>query len=53
MNQKQKVIAALTTSIPRLFEVAEGDIRLGAALVTVDSDTGRAKAIERIMERVG
>jgi metallophosphoesterase (TIGR00282 family) len=50
---KDKVIAALTTSMPRHFDVAEGDIRLGGALVTVDSDTGRAKAIERVMERVG
>ena len=50
---KDKVIAALTTAMPRHFDVAEGDVRLAGALVTVDSDTGRAKAIERVMEPVG
>lgn len=49
---KEKVIAALMTAMPRHFDVAEGDIRLGGALVTVDSDTGRAKDIRRVMESV-
>jgi hypothetical protein len=49
---KEKVLAALMTAMPRHFDVAEGDIRLGGALVTVDSDRGRAKAIERVMEYV-
>ena len=49
---KEKVIAALTTAMPRHFDVAEGDARLGGALVTVDPVTGRAQGIERVMEPV-
>ena len=49
---KEKVLAALTTQMPRHFDVAEGDVRLAGALVTIDSDTGRAKSIERVMEPV-
>jgi len=49
---KDKVIAALTTAMPRHFDVAEGDVRLAGAIVTVDTATGRASSIERVMEYV-
>jgi hypothetical protein len=49
---KEKVIAALTTAMPRHFDVAEGDLRLAGAIVTLDSSTGKAKSVERVMEFV-
>jgi len=49
---KEKVLAAMTTQMPRYFDVAENDINLAAALITVDTETGRAKAIERVYEHV-
>ncbi len=51
-RSKERVLAAMTTQMPRYFEVAEGDIRLGGAIVTVDSESGRATAIRRVMESV-
>jgi metallophosphoesterase (TIGR00282 family) len=42
------VLKKLTTSVPAKFEVATGDVRLSGVLVTVDEQTGRARAIERI-----
>lgn len=41
---------ALQTNAP--FEVAKRDVRLAAALVEVDTDTGRATAIQQILETV-
>jgi calcineurin-like phosphoesterase len=49
---KEKVVAALTTNMPRHFDVAEGDVRLAGVLITADAESGRAVGIERIMERV-
>jgi calcineurin-like phosphoesterase len=46
------VIAALTTAMPRHFDVAEGDVRLAGAVISLDSSTGKAKSIERVMEFV-
>ncbi len=47
---KDKVVAALTTNMPRHFDVAEGDIRLSGVVITVDPQTGRAGGIKRVME---
>jgi len=47
-RRKDRVLSALTTSMPVRFDVAEGDLRLCGALVAVDADTGRARSIERI-----
>jgi len=47
-RRKDRVLYALTTGMPTPFEVAKGDPRLCAVLVSVDPDTGRAKDIERI-----
>ena len=47
-RRKDRVLAALTTSMPAHFEVAMGDPRMSGVLVTVDPDTGLATAIERL-----
>jgi metallophosphoesterase (TIGR00282 family) len=47
-RRKDRVLSALTTSMPTHFEVAKGDPRLCGVLAAVDPDTGRAESIERI-----
>ena len=47
--EKDLVIARFTTGMPNRFETAKGDPRLGAAVVTVDPETGRARAIDRML----
>ena len=47
-RRKDRVLTALTTSMPTHFEIARGDPRLCGVLVSVDPATGRALAIERI-----
>jgi metallophosphoesterase (TIGR00282 family) len=44
-----RVLLTTVTFVPTSFEVAEGDPRLGGAIVDVDPATGRASAIRRIM----
>jgi metallophosphoesterase (TIGR00282 family) len=44
-----RVLATAITFVPTAFDVAEGDPRLGGALVDVDPATGRSSAIRRIM----
>ncbi|MBI4834270.1 MAG: TIGR00282 family metallophosphoesterase [Planctomycetes bacterium] len=48
-RKKEKVLSAFLTGMPTHFDVAEDDVRIGGAIVSIDSSTGRAKAIERIM----
>ncbi|MFO8014577.1 MAG: TIGR00282 family metallophosphoesterase [Phycisphaerae bacterium] len=47
-RRRDKVIPTLITGMPRHFDVATGDLRLHGALVTADTETGRALRIERI-----
>lgn len=47
-RRKDRVLSALTTSMPAHFEVALGDPRMAGVLVSVDPETGRAQDIERI-----
>lgn len=47
-RRKDRVLSALTTSMPTHFQVALGDPRLCAVLVAVDPDSGRAESIERV-----
>jgi hypothetical protein len=47
-RRRDKVIPTLITGMPRHFDVATGDLRLHGALVTADTETGLATAIERI-----
>jgi len=42
------VVPKFTSGLPARFEVADGEAQLNAVLVDVDSDTGRALAIQRI-----
>ena len=46
-----RVLYTTTTFVPSQFEVATGDPRLGGAIVEIDSATGRATAIKRVMIR--
>jgi hypothetical protein len=47
-RKKDKVLAALVTGMPVYFDVAIGDLRVSGALVTADTQTGLATAIERV-----
>lgn len=44
----QKVLRAMTTSIPTEFDVAERDVRLSGVMITAESETGQAVMIERL-----
>jgi metallophosphoesterase (TIGR00282 family) len=44
-----RVLTTTITFLPTAFDVAEGDPRLGGAVVEVDPATGRATAIRRVM----
>ncbi len=48
---KQDVIQKFLNQIPTRFEVASGDVRLCAALIKADPETGRALSIERILRK--
>lgn len=50
-RRKDRVLHALTTSMPTPFEVARDDPRLCGVLVTADPSTGLAESIERIEVR--
>jgi 2',3'-cyclic-nucleotide 2'-phosphodiesterase len=50
-RRKDRVLSALTTSMPVRFEVASEDTRISAVLVAVDPNTGRAESIKRIEVR--
>jgi metallophosphoesterase (TIGR00282 family) len=44
-----RVLTTTVTFVPTMFEVAEGDPRIGGAIVDVDPATGRASSIRRVM----
>jgi metallophosphoesterase (TIGR00282 family) len=44
-----RVLGTTMSFVPSSFEVAEGDVRLGGAVIDVDEQTGQARAIRRIM----
>jgi len=55
-RRKDKVLSFLITGMPTHFDVAKGDLRASGVLVTADSQSGRATAIERLcvpVETVG
>lgn len=45
----RNVLAVLITGMPYPYDVAHGDVRLCGAIVELDSTTGRAISIERVM----
>ena len=47
-RRTDRVLKALTTNMPNLFELATGDVRINGVLVEVDSQTGKASKIERV-----
>lgn len=47
-RKAESVLKSFRTQLPVPFEVATGDVRLNAILVTVDSHTKKAERIERI-----
>lgn len=47
-----RVLKKFTTGMPAAFDVAEDDVRIGAALFTVDAATGRCEEAERIEVRM-
>jgi len=47
-RRTDRVLSALTTSMPTRFDIASGDPRLCGILATVDAQTGRAESVERI-----
>jgi metallophosphoesterase (TIGR00282 family) len=42
-----RVLPTTVTFVPSSFEVAEGDVRIGGAIIEVDETTGQATAIRR------
>lgn len=50
-RDKHSVLYKFESSMHAPFDVATGDVRLSGAKVTVDSRTGKALAIERVMLR--
>ena len=44
----EPVLQKMVTHIPARFDVADEDLRMSGAIVTIDAETGRAKAIERV-----
>ncbi len=51
-RRRDRVVPALVTGMPRHFDVSTGDLRVSGALVTADTRTGKATAIERVQVRV-
>ena len=49
--QKDQIVQRFLTNMPARFEAATNDVRLCAALIDCDAETGRATGIERIMLR--
>ena len=49
--ERQTVIQKFLDQLPARFEVAKGDVRLSAALLEVDPQTGRASSICRIQRK--
>ena len=44
----ESVLKSFRTQMPYPFEIATGDVRISAILVTVDSNTKKAERIERV-----
>ncbi|MFQ5862784.1 MAG: TIGR00282 family metallophosphoesterase [Candidatus Brocadiales bacterium] len=43
------VLKFIITQMPTRFEVAEKDVRMSGAIITVDTSTGKAKGIKRVV----
>jgi metallophosphoesterase (TIGR00282 family) len=49
--EREAVIQKFLDQLPTRFEVANGDVRLSAALLDVDPKTGRALSISRVLRK--
>ena len=47
-RRKDRVLSAMVSSVPVPFDVASDDVRMCGVMVRVNSETGRARSIERI-----
>ena len=48
-RNKRKVIRSLITGMPNVYDIAEDDLRIGALVVTIDTATGKAVAVEQMI----
>lgn len=46
---KDRVLKSMISGVPSMFDVAERDARLCGIILRIDSDTGRAAGVERVM----
>lgn len=51
-RQTEPVLHKFITQMHAHFDVAKGDVRLNGVVVTVDTDTGRALSIKRVVEKL-
>jgi calcineurin-like phosphoesterase len=49
--ERQAVIQKFLDQLPARFEVAKADVRLSAALLEVDPQSGRAISIQRVLRK--
>lgn len=47
-RNKERVVSAMRTGVPKSFDVAEDGARLCGVVVTVETTTGKASAIQRV-----
>lgn len=50
-RKAEKVLPTVITFVPTPFDIATEDVRLGGAIVDIDSATGKATSIRRVMVR--
>jgi metallophosphoesterase (TIGR00282 family) len=48
-RNREKVIKSLITGMPNIYDIAEKDNRVAGVLVTVETTTGKATAIEQLI----
>ncbi|MEE9584335.1 MAG: TIGR00282 family metallophosphoesterase [Candidatus Brocadiales bacterium] len=48
-RNKDHVLEFIVTQMPRRFEVADKDVRMSGAIITVDGSTGKAEGIKRLV----
>jgi len=49
---RENVLAKFVTGLPHRFEVASGDARLSGLIVDLDEDSGKARFVQRVHERL-
>ena len=51
-RQKELIIERFLTNLPTRFEVATGDIQMHGVVIDIDNETGNARSIERVQEKM-